>query len=832
MSEKNHKNGSKLIFAGTRPEIIKLAPVYKELIRRGHEAVFCATLQHSDLSSQALDFFGIVPDITLDVSQPGQSLASLTTKLLDQVGQTIDKVLPSSVIVQGDTMTVTCSALAAFLRKVPVMHIEAGLRSRDLKAPFPEEANRRICSTLTDLHFVPTQQALSNLASEGVSTNKIFNVGNTVADALKIAVEKVKSPETSASDIALQICMFRNRHKKIATLTMHRRESFDAGLESLSQALDEIFGKAKDGELGLIYPRHPNPGLDKFCDELQAKLGDKIKIVPALGYADFVRLLTESDFLVTDSGGVLEEATILGKPVICVREKIERPEILKSENTFLTGFDKALITKALENCLAKPQSSTNNFFDHFGDGQASQKIVKIIEEHQGKPEGVKIQPARLDEQTKFFEQPPRTVAILGLGYIGLPTATVLAKSGFSVIGVDTNPARLESIKNGTTDFLEGVLRQDLKTALANKSITLKSTLEDLADFYLICVPTPIKGKDADLSYVFACAEAISKNLKPGALVVLESTVPVGTTNQLADKIAGLSGLEADKDFFVAYCPERVIPGRMEKEIIENDRTIGAQSSQAFLLANSIYRSFCTGNLSYVDAKSAELIKLLENSLRNVEVAFANEAYDIARQFNVSPSQVKEIANRHPRVNILNPGPGVGGHCVAVDPFFLERGLRESCPVLSTSIMANKKRPDKIVQNILKYIKTLHKSAETKINILVMGLAYKPNVSDLRESPALEVALKLSGHPEINQTVFDPHADGKEVMSLGLSASADIAKSIKSADLVAVLVAHAQFDSILGQADLEGKIVIDPTSLVEKLSKNSENIKPISSQNCL
>lgn len=828
-SEKSENYGCKLIFAGTRPEIIKLAPLYKQLIDRGHKTLFCATFQHSNLTGQTLDFFKINPEIKLDVSSPGQTLCQLSSKLLDQTGKIIEKLKPSCVIVQGDTMTVVCAAMSAFLHKIPVLHVEAGLRTGNLTSPFPEEANRKICTMLTDLHFAPHSGAVKNLASEGCDQNRIFLVGNTIVDSLKIVLSELSNEKYLIDqELKSTIDRLKANYKKLAIMTVHRRESLGSELLNLAASFSKFIEKHGPDSLAIIYPRHPNPALDDFCNFLKNNLSKNIAFMPPLGYPEFIYALKETDFVITDSGGVFEEASTLGKPTICVRNNIERPENLQLDNVILTGFDQELINQALENCYSikcEKTAQSNDLFNTYGQGDASKKIVEIIEQHFPKEaeDALSIKPATLDKNIKFCEKKPISVAVFGLGYVGLPTATVLARTGFCVTGIDTNLARLNKIKAGEIEFLEGALCDELKNQIQKNTLTLLQTLDKPVDFFIICVPTPLLNGKADLSYVFQCAESISKNLKPGALIILESTVPVGTTEQLEAKISSLSGLQANKDFFVAYCPERVLPGRMEQEIIENDRVIGAECPQAFLFANKLYKSFCTGNLSFVDFKSAELIKLVENSFRNVQVALANEVCDIAHELGLNATQIKEIANRHPRVNILNPGPGVGGHCVAVDPLFLEAGLSGEYAVLSSAIEANRARPEKIIKQILKKAEYKNLTNTDKFRVLIFGLTYKPNVPDLRESPALEIALKLNNFPNIEVSVFDPHVEKSIIEALGIKSldQKEIIEEIKNIDLIAILVAHTSFKELFSTMQIDRLKILDSVCLMETIKREGK-----------
>lgn len=810
----NQKNNSILIFAGTRPEIIKTTLVYKKLLAKGFNALFCATFQHKDLSAQFLDFFGITPDFKLNLTTDKPTLANLTAELLTQISEIIAKVKPICVMVQGDTMTTTAAALAAFLYQVPVCHIEAGLRTGDMSAPFPEEFNRRVCTLATTLHFAPTQNAKNNLLAEGIDTNKIIVTGNTVVDALLFAQTKIAQTGFVSLKMHNFIAELKANFKKIAMMTMHRRESFAAGLNALATAILNLAATQKVHDFVIIYPRHPNPATKNFAELLAEKLPQTILLCEPLDYADFIFALSNSDFVITDSGGVLEESAALGKPVVCVREKTERPESLLSPNIFLTGFKPKIIEQAIKNALQKTNQPCKEINNLFGNGNASELIAKTLEQKFMLKSDTQINPATLDINFTPTIQNNPTVAIFGLGYIGLPTATVLAHAGFNVIGIDIDENKIKKILNHEIDFLEGNLQNYFQSALADKSLIIKKTLNSAAEYFIICVPTPLKNNLADMSYVMSCSAPIAQFLKPGNLVIIESTVPVGTTDLFTKNLEILSGLKANQDFFVAYCPERVIPGCMEKELIENDRVIGAEHPQGFLLASKLYQRFCTGNLSFVDSKTAELVKLLENSFRNVQVAFANEVFDIATAFGLDPNLVIKTANRHPRVKILNPGPGVGGHCIAVDPIFITNALVDQCAILKTCIEQNKKRPQSIVEEILQHVK------KTPTKVLVLGLAYKPDIGDLRESPALEIAQKLAKNPSIQLSAFDPWINKQEIVNINCNVvnNETIASAIINTDFIVILVAHTSFKELLLNIDLSNKIIIDPTCFLSTLIK--------------
>ncbi len=409
------------------------------------------------------------------------------------------------------------------------------------------------------------------------------------------------------------------------------------------------------------------------------------------------------------------------------------------------------------------------------------------------------------------ENSHKTVAIFGLGKLGLPTSIIMAKAGLSVIGIDTNKDRINKINDLKIKFCEKTFHKELKESLLNEKLKIAEKLEIFPDTFIICVPALLNGKAADLSDIFDCAEEISKNLKPGALVILQSTVPVGTTEKLERQIASLSGLKANEDFFVVYSPERFIPGRSEHEIAQNDRIIGASCPQTFILAKEFYELFNSGNLSFTDPKSAEFAKLIENISRSVEIAFANQVNEMALEFGLNPKEVIELANKHPRVNILNPGIGAGGHSMAIDPELLKNGLNGDFELLNASIEINKAKKQKIVDQILKIVDSKKSSSPEKFKILIFGLTYKSDVSDIDQSPALEIALKLNTCPEINLVVFDPMIERAAIETLGLKTfdQAEVSERLSQADLVVILVAHSCFKEPLKNIEIDKKRIFDP-----------------------
>ena len=288
----------------------------------------------------------------------------------------------------------------------------------------------------------------------------------------------------------------------------------------------------------------------------------------------------------------------------------------------------------------------------------------------------------------------KTISIVGLGYIGLPTGIVAALSGYKVFGFDIDSKKVESINSGDPLILEKGIKEKLTTVLKKNSFKSFDSLQS-ADCFIISVPTPflkqdinITDKKADLSYVFDASKNIASVLKKGDLVILESTVPVGTTLKVAEFLEKESGLISSKDFFVAHCPERVLPGRIFEELVFNDRIVGGVCKESGLLAKEFYSKFVDGYIYITDHKTAEMVKLVENSHRDVNIAFANEVSSMAKKSNIDPFKVIELANKHPRVNILNPGCGVGGHCIAVDPWFLIQTFPKDSQSIKTARIIN------------------------------------------------------------------------------------------------------------------------------------------------
>lgn len=407
----------------------------------------------------------------------------------------------------------------------------------------------------------------------------------------------------------------------------------------------------------------------------------------------------------------------------------------------------------------------------------------------------------------------KSICVIGLGYIGLPTASTLAAQGVSVLGVDVNKRVLETLSRGEIHIHEPGLRDMYQAALASGKLTIGARPAQ-ADALIISVPTPFHDdmfgqhegrtyKRADLGAVIAAAESIVPVLRRGNLVVLESTSPPRTTTDVVAPILERSGLKSGTDFHLAYSPERVLPGQILRELKDNARVIGGVTPESARRAAELYRLFVVGEIVETDATTAELVKLMENTYRDVNIAIANEFSRLADAFGVDVWEGISLANRHPRVNILSPGPGVGGHCISVDPWFLVEGAPDLTPLIASARRVNDSQPEFVVTIVKRALGDLKGR-----RIAALGLAYKPNVDDLRESPAAEV-VRLLDEGGAQVMVWEPFKTDAIVPGIRMAASLEAALS--DADAVLLLVAHTQFAG-LDPSDIAGKtgarIVID------------------------
>ncbi len=413
------------------------------------------------------------------------------------------------------------------------------------------------------------------------------------------------------------------------------------------------------------------------------------------------------------------------------------------------------------------------------------------------------------------------VSVIGLGYIGLPTAATLATRGLEVVGVDVKVSVVERLNAGKAHFSEPDLDMLLEAAVTTGKLRA-ITQPEPADAFIIAVPTPFnRDKSADLSSVESAARSLAPVLERGNLVVLESTSPVGTTEQLCEWLAEerpdlvMPTEHEAGDIYVAYCPERILPGRMVFELVENDRIIGGVNHACGRRAEELYRLFVRGDLHQTKAPIAEVVKLTENAYRDVNIAFANELSVLCENLGLNVWEAIRLANRHPRVNILTPGPGVGGHCIAVDPWFLISASPQSTPLMRAARDVNDTKPHLILETVRRQMDRFKKPV-----VACLGLSYKPNVDDLRSSPAVQIVEQLA-IDNVELLVCEPHL---KTLPTGLSSIANVKQArmdeaIMGADIVVVLVAHDIFKTAPREAMLS-KVVIDTTGFFQEESLGS------------
>ncbi|ODB36803.1 UDP-N-acetyl-D-mannosaminuronic acid dehydrogenase [Pseudoalteromonas sp. BMB] len=403
-----------------------------------------------------------------------------------------------------------------------------------------------------------------------------------------------------------------------------------------------------------------------------------------------------------------------------------------------------------------------------------------------------------------------TVSVVGLGYIGLPTAAVIASRGISVIGVDVNQETVDTINNGDVHIVEPDLDIVVRSTVQAKKLQA-TTRTQAADAFLVAVPTPFKENyEADLSYIRSASESIAPVLQKGNLVVLESTSPVGATEQMAEWLSELrpdltfpQTAGDDADIKIAHCPERVLPGYVLKELVENDRVIGGMSDACTRSAIELYQIFVKGECLITNARTAEMAKLTENSFRDVNIAFANELSMICDDLDIDVWELIKLANRHPRVNILNPGPGVGGHCIAVDPWFIVSSAPERAKLIRQAREVNDAKPQFVLNQIEEAADQFKKPV-----IACLGIAFKADIDDLRESPALGIVEMLAKKHDYEIVVVEPNIDSlpQHLQSLKVRL-VSIDEALAVANTVAVLVDHKEFKQI-DPEQVAKKVLID------------------------
>ncbi|MDO5669162.1 MAG: UDP-N-acetyl-D-mannosamine dehydrogenase [Corynebacterium sp.] len=414
--------------------------------------------------------------------------------------------------------------------------------------------------------------------------------------------------------------------------------------------------------------------------------------------------------------------------------------------------------------------------------------------------------------------PAGSVAFVGLGYIGLPTAVVMANHGLKVVGVDVAPEKVEKINRGEVTIVEPGLEDQLKAAIANGNFSATTEMPE-ADSYIVAVPTPFtESHDVDMKFIYSAAEAIAPQLRGNELIVLESTSPPLTTEKMARRILELrTDLVADGAdnphgkpvIYFAHCPERILPGNAMEELVSNDRIIGGMTEEATRRAQEVYGVFCVGELLGTNDRTAELAKLTENSFRDVNIAFANELSLICDDLGIDVWELIELANHHPRVNILQPGPGVGGHCIAVDPWFIVSAAPEKARLIHLARIVNDGKPEWVVDRVAAAIE-----ANKPKKVAALGLAFKANIDDLRESPSLDIAVEMAERfPEVEVLAVEPNIEQLPdvLSSFENVVLADYNKAIEAADILVVLVDHDEFKSVPATS-IKGKKIIDTKGL--------------------
>lgn len=378
----------------------------------------------------------------------------------------------------------------------------------------------------------------------------------------------------------------------------------------------------------------------------------------------------------------------------------------------------------------------------------------------------------------------KTITVVGLGYIGLPTAITLAQGGFDVRGFDVNSAVLDKLKAGEIHIVEPGLQEAFDKAVSSGNLTFQAEC-GATDAYIICVPTPFtvenEKRRADLRFVRSAAEVVGAAMAPGALVILESTVPPKTTAMMTEILEKKSGIPRS-EFYTAHCPERVIPGRMLTELKENDRIIGASSPTAAELAVEIYDKVVSkGELRVTDDVTAEMCKLCENTYRDINIAYANELSMICDQLEIDVFELVELANCHPRVNILTPGAGVGGHCIAVDPWFIHERFEDDTPLILAARQENDKKPRYVAAKVKELL-------DPGATVAVLGMAYKPDVDDLRESPSIEICHALKEY-DFHVICCEPNAQTNEIEGFF---NMPLDQVVDTADFLVITLAHKEF----------------------------------------
>ncbi|GAA4772071.1 UDP-N-acetyl-D-mannosamine dehydrogenase [Citricoccus nitrophenolicus] len=403
-----------------------------------------------------------------------------------------------------------------------------------------------------------------------------------------------------------------------------------------------------------------------------------------------------------------------------------------------------------------------------------------------------------------------SVAVIGLGYIGLPTAAILAGHGLRVHGVDVNQGTVDAVNAGEVPFVEPDLDRYVSKAVSEGLLSASKDTPE-ADAYIVAVPTPFHAdKSPDLSYIEAAGRNLAPQLRGSELVILESTSPPGATERMAEVIhEARPDLAEAGTLLFAHCPERVLPGKVMTELVTNDRIVGGSSPAAAEVAKGLYETFCQGEILLTNLRTAEMAKLVENSFRDVNIAFANELSMICQELDIDVWELIELANHHPRVNVLQPGPGVGGHCIAVDPWFIVDAAPDTARIIRSAREINDSKPQWVIDQVKAKAFDVQQATGRAPVIAALGLAFKPNIDDLRESPALNIAAEMA-RQFTGSTILavEPHVEQLPAALSGLEHVELVAPeaAIEAADIVVLLVDHSAFADLKPLA--EGKYVVD------------------------
>lgn len=762
------------ILVGTRPELIKVASILRMLNDKNIPHIFIHSNQHYSYEMDAkilADLNLKKPDYNLNVGSASHAIQ--TGKIMEGVEKICLKHKPEIILVHGDTNTTLAGALAAKKLHIKVGHIEAGLRSFDYR--MPEEINRILVDRISDILFAPTQLAKINLLNEGISENQIIVTGNTVVDALYDHLDLANKSKILNS---LKI-----KPNDYILVTAHRPENVDTK-DRLFQLIRLIEFASKKLNKKIIWPLHPRTG--SKIKEFKIKASNNIIFIKPVGYIEMLSLLNNAYLVMTDSGGVQEEAYILKKPLVTLRDSTERPETLTAN--FIIDNNEKKFLKA----WSTYEKGDVFWNDSFGDGNASKKIVNELIKSLDRSD---ISPAT----TK------KTVSVLGLGYIGLPTALLMANAGIETRGFDIDKNKINSLVKNKLFFEEEGLEKLFNEVILKKSFSASFILKN-SDVFVIAVPTPQKKGTAELKYIISALEMIKSKFKNGNLIILESTVGPRDCVDIIIPIIKSWG----KNFLFSHCPERAIPGNTLNEMINNDRIIGGSDIQSNDATKTLYSRFVKGNLFSTDPTTAAACKVMENTYRSTNIALANEFSQIATELDFNVWEAIELSNKHPRVNIHQPSPGVGGHCIPIDPWFFITSKQRNT-LIEKGLRINESMPSIVSTNLIKLV---NKHKLTKPIIGILGYAYKKNVDDFRETPSQKIYDLLSKKFDVKIT--DPYINIPIISKLD--------KVLSSSEAIIICTDHDIYKGINFKKYPNIKFVYDTRNLFSILEFINTKIK--------